>query len=632
MIRIPFSLAPLALLVACSTNSGGSHTSGIVGQHAQGETSSVLDLQQQMYGASSSVSMQDDLWVGGGAIQLTDRDVLPDFFTRSMSVHQPEPVPFQEIVSRLSAEFGTRIVMAPDAIEHLKSSALGSSSVMFTLQHTGSVASILDLVTSKANLFWRWENNQVTLYRHITRTFVIDSLPGQSSFSASVGNASENDSSFSQSTAVTSAPASAWENIAVSVTAMISGDGRFALSEQIGTLTITDTPLVVEEVESYIESINSIMGRKIAVRTEVYEVLLEKDGSLGEEWDRMFRGSGSLAMGSPNLGVNVIGPDSNFNGSGDLIKALSEYTDLSLVTSSSAYTTNGQPVPVQVIDETTYLAARGSQAGADGRPGQSSLTPGVVTSGISMSLLPRVESDGDIMLQVAMDLSQLNGISTFGSGDARIQMPNRSSKSFLQRVSLRSGETLMLSGFERTDTRSGVGSNSGRGLWGLGGDRKIMTIVMVTPYLTPHYNPLPSATVSRENTSNYRSLSSSAVTSGASVSTAQVRQVATPVETATQPEPSLHSCGTEFTFQTGMLRQNLIEVLGICGYSMGAWSLGNDEFMIDFPVRSSFVVNIGDAGLPDVLDAVASVYGVYGAINPLTQSVNFSSASTGEIQ
>jgi len=99
------------------------------------------------------------------------------------------------------------------------------------------------------------------------------------------------------------------------------------------------------------------------------------------------------------------------------------------------------------------------------------------------------------------------------------------------------------------------------------------------------------------------------------------------------PEISLHSCGVEFTFQPGMLRQNLIEALTLCGYSMGAWTLGNDEFLIDFPVRSSFVVAISDAGLTDVLDVVTAVYGVQGAINPLTQTVDFSRAiSTGDVQ
>lgn len=528
MMRRLFVAAPLFLAIAaCSSTPGSIYRGEKAASAGRAQVEQTLKDQKPL---TSTVAMKDDLWVGGAAIQLTERDVLPDFFRRQATFYQLDPVSFQEIVSRLSAELGTRVVLAPDAIKHLRDlegandsdtttaksdqdliniakaidgsgKGLVGDKVAFTLQHQGTVESLLDLVTSKANLFWRWDKTHITIYRHVTETFVLDALPGKSTFGASVASASSNESGSSSSlsshsTKIDAAPESAYESIAKAVTAMTSGDGRFALSEQVGTLTVTDTPPVIEAIKTYVNEINGMMNRKVAIRTEIYEVMVEDDGTLGMDWEAIYQ-SGDKAraalatLGSgvaQGLGLEVIREGSRWNGSKAFISALQEATDLSLVTSSSVYTVNGQPVPVQVVDEHTYLASITSETSTEGGLSNTTLEPGVVTSGVSMSLMPRISSDGDIMMQVAMDLSQLNEITEFGTDAARIQLPSRSTKNFLQRVSLRSGETLMVSGFERTESNAKTSSILGKKAWMLGGkkaggERKVMTLILITPYL-----------------------------------------------------------------------------------------------------------------------------------------------------
>lgn len=94
-----------------------------------------------------------------------------------------------------------------------------------------------------------------------------------------------------------------------------------------------------------------------------------------------------------------------------------------------------------------------------------------------------------------------------------------------------------------------------------------------------------------------------------------------------EPEPS-HSCGDQFLFQPGLLRENMIDALSQCGYSLGSWNLGNHEYMIDIPIRSAFTVDI-EEGVDDILAVVTEVYGIRGEVDPITKSVHFSRAIAG---
>lgn len=469
-----FALAPLALFVACSSAPLSDPAQKIDPEQSLSSSMPVTTSQPGNSTRSSTVQMQDDLWVGGNAIKISNESPLPDFFSNPAYFYQAQPAGFEQIVERLSLEFGTKIVTSSDAAEYLQFlEGQINSGIQFTIEHAGTVGSVLDQLAAKANLFWKWDNGQITFYRNETKTFIVDLLPGESSFTAVVGNASaQNSAAAYHATTISSALGSAWENLALSVASMVSSSGRFALSEQIGTLTITDTPTAIEKVESYVDSVNATTGRKIAVRTEVYEVAVDADGGSWFNWASVLEDSqGTEQERITGPGVSVIGLQSKFKNTEALMAAVSENARVSLITSSSTYTTNGKPVPVQVIEETTYLASVGNQPGAT--PNQAVLTPGVISSGLSMSLLPKIESDGDIMMQVTMDISELNGISSFGSGGSKIQLPSKSSKTFLQRASLRSGETLVMSGFESPSSRSRS----------LGARQKYMTVILITPYL-----------------------------------------------------------------------------------------------------------------------------------------------------
>lgn len=516
------------------------------------------------------LEVEDSKWFGGTAYKLNERDRVPSFFSDPAPFSQADPIPFPEIMTTIGREYGVRIDLSSDAIAYLggdpedissgedappsplsgpgfsdstdvpapggsgegegeggdadtgggganptmpltlAESGIPGDSVRIALDHEGDLGGLLDRVTSRANLHWRWERDRIVVFRHDTKTFTLDLLPGTSSFSSEVRSAvqpssegDDNASTLSQhETSIEAEPESAFGSVRETVESLLSNTGSYSVTEKTGTVTVTDTPDVLEKVTEYVESINEISTQRIAVRTEVYDIELDEQGSAGIDWNAVYNQAGDMSdslraaletsfngnsTDSPVSGeVEVIDPSSPWMGSQAFLNLMGEYADISLKTTSTVYTVNGEPVPVQVVDKQSYLAAVESEVTENGT--SFALDPGVVTSGITMNVLPRRLSDGDVLMQMVMDISQLNGIEEFSAGDSALQLPNQSTKNFLQRVILDSGEPLMISGFERTENRSETRSFGGRDSWMAGGnrsggERRVMTMVVITPYL-----------------------------------------------------------------------------------------------------------------------------------------------------
>jgi type IVB pilus formation R64 PilN family outer membrane protein len=103
-----------------------------------------------------------------------------------------------------------------------------------------------------------------------------------------------------------------------------------------------------------------------------------------------------------------------------------------------------------------------------------------------MSILPHVLANGTVMLQFSTDISALRQIRTVSSNGTSIESPELDTRNFLQRVAMKSNETLIISGFEQTDDnleKRGVGAPAN---YLLGGgfkakSEKEIIVILVTP-------------------------------------------------------------------------------------------------------------------------------------------------------
>lgn len=492
-----------------------------------------------MTDSSTSVSVVDSLYVTGKSFKLTERDSLPEMFDRVITMNKLDPMSFPEIVSHLAFDLGIKIVLSSDATAYLNGGMTGSAepsqkvsddssgltdfesimsygssgfpgeSLKFSMSgYRGTVSGLLDSVVSKGNLFWKWDGTHVTISRLETTNYIFDGDSTEEGFESTInsgrslagdsqGGGTSEDSKTSQVTKIKRRSSDSYADLEKALGSMISSEGKFSISTQQGIVTVTDTPVVQSKIANYIEQINSVLNKKITVRTEVYELASDDNGNFGVDLDAIYSGSNRFGVNllnsssgdvSPNIELGVISGSNNFNGSKAFINSLVKVADLSLVTSLVNYTTNGRSVPVQVADEDAFVKNITKSESEQGNTSFSTETSSIL-SGYTMTLTPRINSGGNVDLMFAIDMSQLKKFETIKFGDeSMVQLPSRSFKNFEQRVSVGSGSTVMIAGFDRTETRSTTDSIYGKGLWFAGGSRgggkkMVKTIILITPYI-----------------------------------------------------------------------------------------------------------------------------------------------------
>jgi hypothetical protein len=380
-----------------------------------------------------------------------------------------------------------------------------------SISYEGTLSGFLDVVAARFGLSWAWGgNNSINIFRYTTKTFRLVALPGDSTSSNTIAGTT---SGATSSSGVSISGLSVWSAVDEAVKSMLSAKGKVTVSAATGTVTVTDTPLIVEQVGKYIDAQNTSLGKQVMVNVRVLSVDMNDADNYGINWQALYTslsrnfniGLGSnFAAPTTNTGTisfNVLGAtvtaagaaagassgttgstgpatgsaqNANLNAwqtSNAVISALSQQGKISQVTATSLVTMNNQPVPLQVGRQIAYLASSATTV-TEGAGTTTTLTPGSVSTGFSMSLVPHILEKGRLLLQFAINISSLNQISTVSSGGAnpsQIQTPDIDTSNFMQRVMIQSGDTLIMTGFEQTTLNSqsqGIGSPSNYALGG----------------------------------------------------------------------------------------------------------------------------------------------------------------------
>ncbi|MEI4940674.1 PilN family type IVB pilus formation outer membrane protein [Aeromonas caviae] len=382
----------------------------------------------------------------------------------------------------------------------------GSKSIM--TRYRGPFAGLLDTVTANLGLAWRANNNGVEIYYLDTQVYTLAALQAttetssviQAASTSSMGgsNSSTSGSNGSNQSTTTMIKNDLLSDVEKNLKTMLTPVvGRMSLSPSTGAVTVTDTPQVQRNIKRYIERENAVMTQQVAFRVEVYSVSFRDDDSLSLDMDLVYDRLAKQGFTLKNIsgltpdnavqgGISI--SDGRWKGSKVLFNALAEQGNVKVVTKSTVTTTNLQPAPVQVSRQIGYLQSSEINSGSDTSGTTTSLQPGTITTGFSMTLLPYIlpDSEGDILLQYAVNLSNLLRINTVSSGNSSIQTPEIDSRIFSQRVKVRSGEMLVVGGFEQdTDdaTAQGTGSAFNPLLGGGFASKKSRSVIVVA--ITP---------------------------------------------------------------------------------------------------------------------------------------------------
>ncbi len=380
----------------------------------------------------------------------------------------------------------------------------GASQVVFTdkelsstmeLNYSGPAIGLLDYIAVRAGLQWQYQQGRITFSRVVTRSMAVKALGGglKTSGSVSMGGGMS---------ATASAESDVWPMFEAALKNLVSARGRIQVDPKSGTVTVTDALQNVNAVAKFIDRQNDTMLRQIVLDVEVLQVDLKQEHASGIDWSVVSRGlGGALSMTGP-VGVNSfsgsaggsIGAAISRSDGGTvkaLVSALEQYGRVSSTYSTVVATTNRQPVPLGVQSSESYLAqvTAGVSNAVTGVATGATLTPGTVSTGFSMVLMPVIMDSNRILIESTLQVSALRELKDFSSGSGasvnRIQLPSVDSYSTMQRINVASGDTMVMSGFEReitlrdeNDMVRGVVPGSRRGK-----TSKQSTVILITPRL-----------------------------------------------------------------------------------------------------------------------------------------------------
>ena len=343
------------------------------------------------------------------------------------------------------------------------------------ITYTGSLRGLLDAVSAQSGYGWDYDSksNRVTFSAMQVRTFTLMAAPGRvafesqvsnksrersssSSFGGNVNNTQQNGDTSAQTTQIhkTTFDVDVWKEAKDNVERLLSRDGRVVVDQAAGTITVRDRYVRIRDVAKYIDELNERLSRQVAVTIRVWALDMDDSNDAGLNLQALFEGgdtsviTGSLSNlgGASTAAVSVV--KGRLKGSSGTIKALKEWGTATQLTSGGGLLTNNQALPIQAIQRHAYIA--GMTLATSEYNQTSEITPGEVTSGFSMTIVPHILKDRRVILQYNLTMSSLDAMKEVDRDSVYVQLPEISTRSFSQRSRMKLGETLVLAGFEQT--------------------------------------------------------------------------------------------------------------------------------------------------------------------------------------
>lgn len=471
-----------------------------------------------------TVRVQNDIWLGNSSVKIMEGDPLPwnmekdDSITLVISQSATLPTLVQEI---------TDITGITVRLDDLKAeNAMPQESV--PVNYSGKLSGLLNYLSNRYGVWWRYKNNVITFFTKETRVFTIYALPTETKMSADLKGTSMGSSGSSSgggntsSSLSTSANLALWDSIEKGVQQVVGQQGSLSFSRVAGTVTVTASPFVMQKVASYIANWNEKLSRQVAISVKVLQVSLDNSDNYGLDLSAVFNSNNIAAsyvspflidtttQGAGLLSMTLLRPSSRWKDSKSVIAAFSSQGKTSLVTSSSVTTLNNKVAPVQITTAQNYVKEVNvtNYNNSSSNDSEVDMETDTLNYGFTMEILPRILDHGRLIMLFSMTLSDLLDLETFSSGSrntssssgssgedtdnnndgetATVQLPKMQSRGFMQEIAMKSGSTLVLTGFEQVSNNinsTGVGKAK-MGL--LGGssynqNKRDVMVILVTP-------------------------------------------------------------------------------------------------------------------------------------------------------
>lgn len=477
-----------------------------------------------------TVRVQNDIWLGDSSVKIMEGDALPahlenaDSVTLSISTDKTLPLLAQELTDL------TGIVVRLDDLK--LENAIPTETI--AVDYSGKLSGLLNYIANRYGVWWRYKNGQITFFTKETRVFTIYALPTETKMSADLkgsfmgtGGSGSGGNSGSSSFS-TSANLVLWDSIEKGVTQVLGKEGEATFSRVSGTITVTASPFVMQKVASYVANWNDKLSRQVAISVKILQVQLNNEDNYGLDLKAVFNSNNiassftgpysigasasSAGAGVGLLSMTLLRPSSRWKDTSAIIEAFSTQGKTSLVTSSSVTTLNNKVAPVQITTAQNYVkeVTVTNNYNSSSNSSETDLDTDTLNYGFTMEVLPRILDHGRLILLFSMTLSDLLALESFSTAAmtnpetsnndeeeednnndddsevTTVQLPKMQLRGFMQEIAMKSGSTLVLTGFEQvvnnTNT-SGIGEAKVNLLGGRAYDntRRDVMVILITP-------------------------------------------------------------------------------------------------------------------------------------------------------
>lgn len=348
------------------------------------------------------------------------------------------------------------------------------SSRIINISYEGPLRGLLDDVAIASGYGWDFDPRTGTIIfsRLQVRTFTLLGAPGKREFKdqitnksrettrSSIGGSNINQTVATSDTTSQTAQSNTtnyafdiWADTEKAVKSMLSSEGSVVGNQAAGTITVRDRADNVRQVGLYIADVNKRLSRQVALTVHVWALEVTDENEAGLDLQVLFANDDvSIVAGSLSTLANATSTatativSGKLKNSSGILKALKEWGNATQVTSGGGLILSNQPVPITAIKRIAYLA--GSSASHTDYGQTTEITPGEVTTGFAMTVVPHILDRRRVLLQYTIHLTSLDEMEEFTTSDLTVQLPKTSTRAFSQRSTLQMGQTLVLAGFQ----------------------------------------------------------------------------------------------------------------------------------------------------------------------------------------